>query len=83
MDIEYTVKIRASQNPPEFKKGLGKGVVAKLVVEFKGATKKDLKSPMFQMQIHEQAEKFLNEHFEVTKKIVRKNHRIIKTTKKK
>jgi hypothetical protein len=70
MDIEYTIKIKDKHNPPTFDEKLGQGVVSKVVVTFKGATEENLKSPLFQRQVFEQAEEFLKDWFEVTFKQV-------------
>ena len=67
MEIKYTIKIKDKHNPPVFDSRLEKGVVATVVVNFKGADEKEyLHSPSFQMQVHDQAKKFLNDYFEVT-----------------
>lgn len=73
MEIEYTVKINNRHNPPIFNKELGKGVLMKVIVDFKGATKKDLKSPLFLRQMYEQAEKFRDDWVDVDFKP--KNHK--------
>jgi len=73
MEIKYTIKIKNKHNPPVFDKKLGKGVVATVNVEFKGAKDENLKSPLFIRQLYEQSQEFLNDYFEVTYKKVRKH----------
>lgn len=62
MEIEYVVKIKEKHNPPVFDKQLGKGVVAKIVIDYKDV---DVNQPMFQKHLYEKANDFLNEYFEV------------------
>ena len=35
MEIRYTIKVKDKHNPPEFKKGMGKGVVATQICSYK------------------------------------------------
>ncbi len=65
MQIKYTIRIKLKHNPPTFNEDFGQGVVATQIVDFKGATEKDLEKPNFQRQIIELAEKLKNEFFEV------------------
>lgn len=65
MEIKYTVRIKLEHNPPVFKDEFGAGVIATQIADFKGATEQDLKSPNFQRQMHELAEKIKNEWIEV------------------
>ncbi len=79
MDIEFIVKIKDSQNPPVFKPELGKGVLQKIVVDFKGATKEDLNSnPQLIRQIYEMMNKFKDEWVEVIYKEIEPDNIIVK-----
>jgi len=76
MLIEYTLKL-TSDKAPEFKEGLGKGVVCIQEVDFKGATEEDLKSPAFQRQISDMGDQLLNKHFTYEIKVTEKQHALI------
>lgn len=69
MEIKYTIKIKDSHNAPEFKEGMGKGVIATQIVDFK--TDQDLNSPMVQSSIFSFADKMLHDWFEVVPEIVK------------
>jgi len=70
MEIEYTIKIKDKHNPPEFKEGLGKGVLMTVIADFKGLTKEDMENdPVVQLQITELAEHQLKEYVEVSYKV--------------
>lgn len=71
MDVEYTVKIKG-KNLPVFLKGLKKGVIAKIVITFVGAKKKDLKSPMFIREVWDKQDEILKDCVEITHKILKK-----------
>ena len=76
MLIEYTLKL-TNDKAPEFKKGFGKGVICIQEVDFKGATKEDLKSPAFLRQISEMGDKLLNKHFTYEIKLTEEEHALI------
>ena len=66
MELKFTLKIKDEQNPPVFRKGLGKGVLQKVVVDFNGATEEDLKNNSnFHRQIHEFMNKLKEDWVEV------------------
>ena len=77
MELQFTLKIKGSgkKNPPEFKKGLGAGVLEIRVLDFIGAKKKDLKSPMFHRQLHETIEGIISEWIEVKVEILTKKNK--------
>lgn len=68
MDIEYTVKVKG-KNVPKFAKGLGKGVLSKVVISYKGMTKEKI-TPMFYVHMDDQKKKLLDDCIEVSYKIV-------------
>ena len=70
MDIEYIVKIKG-KNVPEFIKGLGRGVLYKVIVSYKGVTEKNV-PPLTAVHIIEQGDKFLKEVVDVSYKIIKK-----------
>ena len=73
MELEYTIKIRDSHNPPEFKEGLGKGVlVIQDVLYRKIKNEDDLKDPSFQRHIFEYSQELLEKWFEVVVKVKEK-----------
>lgn len=73
MEIEFTAKIKSKHKPPVFDKRLGKGVVAKITIEFKGVKSKDLKNkPLLLKNIFEKRDEILNDFFEVKIKEIKK-----------
>ena len=68
-NIKYTIKVKDEHNPPEFKLGLGKGVISTQVINF-NITDEDFDSAKFQAHIFELAEKMLHDWFEVVPEIV-------------
>lgn len=77
MELKFTLKIKGNgkNKPPEFKKGLGAGVLEIRVLDFIGAKKKDLKSPMFHKQLHETVEGIIGEWIEVKIETVKKKNK--------
>jgi len=70
--IEYTVKIKDSQNPPEFYKGLGKGVISKITIEYKEVNEEELANNIvIQKGIVDQMDELIAEHFEVVPKLIK------------
>ena len=66
MEITYTIKIKGKHNPPEFKKGMGKGVVSIQVVEHKDMTEEDLEDPSFIRHVYcDYVQELLDDWFEV------------------
>ena len=73
MEIKFTIKIKDEQNPPVFKKELGKGVLQTIIVDFKKATEKDLQNnPMFIKQLFEMIDKFKEDWIEVKYRTIKK-----------
>jgi hypothetical protein len=71
MKVRYTVKIKDGHNAPEFKKGLGKGVVNIEEVEYAGIkSEEDLKSTRYQAYFMEYSRKLLDEWFEVIPEVI-------------
>lgn len=71
MEIRYTVKIKDEHNPPEFKKGYGKGVLVTQDVEYKTIqTEEDLKSIQFQRHVFEFSKDLLEKWFDVKIEII-------------
>ena len=66
MEIEYTVKIKDKHNPPVFDEELGKGVVAKVTIDFKDANEDDYKHLRFIRAVYERGEELMDDYFEVT-----------------
>ena len=76
MEIEYTIRIREKHNPPEFKEGLGKGVVAIQSFEYKKIkTEKDLNEPSVQRHIFEFSKELLEDWFEVIPTVIKKKEK--------
>jgi len=70
--VEYTIKLKDNINAPEFKEGMGKGVVSKVTIEYKDVDDEEFKTnPSIQNGIIEQMDKFILEHFEVIPKIIK------------
>lgn len=66
MEIEFTINVKEKHNPPVFNKELGKGVVAKVTIDFKGATEKNYEHPRFLQAVYDEARELLDDYFEVT-----------------
>lgn len=67
MELKFTIKIKDERNPPIFSKDLGKGVLEKIVVDFKTATEEDLKNnPMFHLKINDMIKDLIDNCIEVT-----------------
>lgn len=77
MDVLFTVKIKG-KNVPEFKKGLGKGVLAKMVITYDSKEFKTMSGPRQLIMLLEQENKILSEcvesSFEVLHKKRKKKH---------
>lgn len=70
--IEYTIKIKDTQNPPEIYKGMGKGVISKITIEYKEVDEEELQNNVFiRKGIVDQMDKLIAEHFEVIPKIIK------------
>lgn len=73
MEILFTIKIKDAQNPPVFDHKLGKGVLERIIIDFKGATEEDLKNnPQFNRQFIETINKLKEDWIEV-------NHEVLST----
>ena len=70
MQIEFTVKVKDKHNPPEFKKGLGKGTIAKVTVEFDINEKEP--TTIDAVAIINEKKRLLNDYFEVIAKPVKR-----------
>lgn len=71
MKVRYTIKIKDGHNAPEFKKGLGKGVVNIEEVEYAGIkSEEDLKATRFQAYIMEYSRDLLEQWFEVIPEVI-------------
>lgn len=71
MKLRYTIKIKDEHNPPEFKKGMGKGVVATQDVVYKTIeTEEQLKDPSFQHHVFNFSQELLEQWFEVTAEVI-------------
>lgn len=71
MELKYTIKIRDKYNPPEFKNGMGKGVLRTQEVNYKTIkTVEDFNSPTFQCEALSFSRDLLEDFFEVTIEIV-------------
>lgn len=71
MKIRYTIKIKDEHNAPEFKKGMGKGVVAIQDCVYKTIeSDEDFKSTSFQRHIFEFSKELLEQWFEVVPEII-------------
>ena len=64
MKYKYTVKIKG-ENVPEFKEGLGKGVIAEHYVEFEDITEDNEKDGMAVVSITEKAKEIRDQYVEV------------------
>jgi len=71
MELKYIVKVKDSYNPPEFKVGMGKGVLWTQEVDYKKIkTNEDLNSPTFQCEALSFSRELLEEIFEVKIEII-------------
>ena len=71
MKVRYTIKIKDGHNAPEFKKGLGKGVIYFEDVEYAGIkSEEDLKAARFQAHIMEYSRELLEQWVEVIPEVV-------------
>ena len=66
MEIEYTIKIKDKHKSPIFNDELGKGVVAKVTIDFKQATEENYKHPKFLQAVYARGREILDEYFEVS-----------------
>lgn len=71
MEIEYTIKIKDEQNPPIFKKELGKGVLSKIIVEFDGINEENINEPSIIRSLYEYADELKKQWFDVEFKIIK------------
>ena len=70
MEIEFTVKIKDEQNPPTFNEKLGKGVLEKIVVDFKNKQAEDLNTDVnLLVSINELMSKLKEDWIEITYKL--------------
>ena len=67
MEIKYTIKVKDGHNAPEFRKGLGKGVVEVRKVEYKNV---DIDTRKTQSHILDYKRQLLEEWFEVVAEVV-------------
>lgn len=71
MEIRYTIKIRDEHNPPEFKKGMGKGVLVIEEAVYKTIkTEEDLKSIQFKNHVVQFSMELLEKWFEVIPEVI-------------
>ena len=70
MEIRYTIKIKDKHNAPEFKKGMGKGVLAIQDAIYKEVTDKDFESPVFQGYILDFKRQLLEDWLEVVAEVI-------------
>jgi len=79
LSVKYDVKIKPEHNPPEFKEGIGKGVVYSIVIDYYPDGMHDTQ---IALEMDRQRNELLNKFFEVTitdvteaKKILKENLR--------
>jgi len=71
MKIRYTIKIKDEHNAPEFKKGMGKGVVAIQDCDYKTIeTEEQLKDLSFQHHVIQFSRELLEQWFEVVPEVI-------------
>jgi len=70
MEIQFTIKIRDEHNPPEFKEGMGKGVLQTQVAVYDTITEEEFKSSSFQGHVFSFGDELLHKLMEVKIEIV-------------
>lgn len=60
MKVVFTVKVKG-KNVPEFKKGLGKGVIARTIISYKDDDVKEISTPRLLLQLMEEEDKIVKE----------------------
>lgn len=71
MEIRYTIKIKDKHNPPEFKKGMGKGVLSTQDCVYNTIiTEDDANSYAFQSHVIEFSRELLEDWFEVVAEVI-------------
>lgn len=66
MEVEYIIKVKDKHNPPEFKEGLGNGVLVSVTVNIENAKPEDLKdnAPLIS-KINNIKDEILNDYIEI------------------